>query len=120
MKTNKNIKIVKYECYNTLKSDFTLIPNVVFFILKKQPYAFMLYSYLCYIYSKNNNDASVYLNTLQKELGMSKTTVIKNIKLLEEKNLIKIIHQSESSTKNTVNKYVPYYPVNLNTLINEE
>lgn len=116
----ENVTIVKYERYDKLKTNFTQTSNNIFFVLNGQPHAFMLYNYLCYRYNTTYNYAFPSLTTIQKELGMSKMTVVKNIKILEEKNLIKIIRQSETSTKNLVNRYVPYYPVVLNALTKEE
>lgn len=51
--------------------------------------AFKVYCYLCYRYNEFHNYSFPSMNTIAKDCKMSKTTVQKAIKYLEEKKLIK-------------------------------
>lgn len=81
----KKYKIVSYR----KKTDgWTKIYNSSFEYIES-PTAFKVYCYLCYRYNEFHNYSFPSMNTIAKDCKMSKTTVQKAIKYLEEKKLIK-------------------------------
>lgn len=81
----KKYKIVSYR----KKSDgWTKIYNSSFEYIES-PTAFKVYCYLCYRYNEFHNYSFPSMNTIARDCKMSKTTVQKAIKNLEEKKLIK-------------------------------
>ena len=81
----KKYKIVSYR----KKTDgWTKIYNSSFEYIESLP-AFKVYCYLCYRYNEYHNYSFPSMNTIAKDCKISKTTVQKAIKYLEEKKLIK-------------------------------
>ena len=82
IKIEKKYKIVSYR----KKTDgWTKIYNSSFEYIES-PTAFKVYCYLCYRYNEKNNYSFPSMNTIAMDCKMSKTTVQKAIKYLEEKN----------------------------------
>lgn len=81
----KKYKIISYR----RKTDgWTKIYNSSFEYIESAT-SFKVYCYLCYRYNEKNNYSFPSINTIAKDCKMSKTTVQKAIKDLEEKKLIK-------------------------------
>jgi len=127
MKKNGGIKMekqnvqFKFTRIDKLDKNFTQISNNVFILLKGKATAYMIYSYLNFRYNREKSYAFPSIKTIQNDLGIaSNKTVITAIEHLEEKRLIKVIREKENANKNSVNKYVIYFPVAINPLTTEE
>lgn len=98
----KKYKIVSYR----KKTDgWTKIYNSSFEYIESLP-AFKVYCYLCYRYNEDLGFASVSMSTIAKDCCMSKTTVQKAIKYLDNLKLIK------KNTNKETNEYYIYYLTN--------
>ncbi|HDR6269794.1 TPA: helix-turn-helix domain-containing protein [Bacillus cereus] len=114
-------RTIKFRRIDKLDRDFTQISNNVFYLLRGKATAYMIYSYLNHRYNNNMNYAFPSISTIQRDLGIgSNKTVCTAIELLEGKNLIKVIREKESTNKNSVNKYIVYYPYVINSLTSGE
>ena len=81
----KKYKIVSYR----KKTDgWTKIYNSSFEYIESLP-AFKVYCYLCYRYNEFHNYSFPSINTIANDCKISRTTIQKAIKYLEEKKLIK-------------------------------
>lgn len=58
----------------------------------------------------NNKSYSAYpsMNTISKKVGISKPTVVKAVKGLEDKKIIQVVRERENNTKNKNNVYIIY------------
>lgn len=85
IKIEKKYKIVSYR---TKTDGWTKIYNSSFEYIESAT-AFKVYCYLCYRYNEKHNYSFPSMNTIAMDCKMSRSTVQKAIKYLEEKKLIK-------------------------------
>lgn len=95
---------MKIKSIFNLNNDITKIPISMFKIISDGS-AFKLYCYLCKEYDANKKYANPSISKISRETRLSKTTVKKSIKWLEEKQIIKKISGSNECS----NKYFIYY-----------
>ena len=107
MKKNVMIKPkLKFKKYSELKKDFTKIDNNVFLI--KDGGAISVYIYLCKNFNENYGYAFPTIKNMSENLNMSEKTIKNKIKLLKEKNFIKVGKNPNSQGyKNNI--YYIYY-----------
>lgn len=94
---------------STLDESFTKIPNDVFKLTNGNE--FKVYSYLYYSYNKALGCSSPSMRTIAKNTNMSKNTVQRCIKGLEESGLIKIGKFENKTNKYTSNVYKVFIPI---------
>lgn len=96
--------------YGGINNNFTQIPNDAF-VLIRNANTFKIYCYLCYRYNRNYQYSFPSINTISKECEISKPTVIKAVKELEDLKLIAIEKFVNKTSKYTNNIYYVFYPV---------
>ncbi len=87
----------KNEILNKLKKNYFKIPNKIFEV-NLSATAIAMYCYL----AKNREDFNPSVSTIAKSLKLSKTTTIKYLKELQNRN---IINQYEAGAERRVSKY---------------
>lgn len=89
MENKKEIKRkIKRISYRALDGNFTQIANTMFRYIPNGN-DFKVYCYLCYRFNRDLDYSFPSIKTITKDTGLSKSTVIKSIKWLEEQRLIK-------------------------------
>ena len=97
------------ECYEDMGNNYTQISNDVYKLTNGNE--FKIYCYLCSNYNEETGCSSPSFNTIAKDCKMSKATVQREIKRLEEIGLIKILKFTEKTNQYTNNMYRIYYPI---------
>lgn len=89
MENKKEIKRkIKRISYRALDGNFTQIANTMFRYIPNGN-DFKVYCYLCYRFNRDLDYSFPSIKTITKDTGLSKSTVIKSIKWLEEQRFIK-------------------------------
>ena len=115
MKIKNNLKL---KPYYALDSDWTKIANSTFKYIDNV-YAFKVYCYLCYRYNTTYTYAFPSLDTIAKECNISKGSVQKAIKYLEDKRLIVKYKKKGSNWMNNC-YYVRYVEETREDIIKEQ
>ena len=103
MKIKNSLKLAPYYA---LDKEWTKISNTMFKYID-DVYAFKIYCYLCYRYNQNYQYAFPSLETISLECNISKKTVVRAIKYLEERRFIVKYQKKNCEWKNNC-YYVRY------------
>ena len=103
MKIKNSLKLAPYYA---LDKEWTKISNTMFKYID-DVYAFKIYCYLCYRYNQNYQYAFPSLETISLECNISKKTVVRAIKYLEERRFIVKYQKKNCEWKNN-GYYVRY------------
>ena len=79
---------IKRMSYKALDGNFTQIANTMFKYIPNGN-NFKIYCYLCYRFNRDFNYSFPSIQTIVKDTGLSKSTVTRGIKWLEEQRFIK-------------------------------
>lgn len=117
--TYKVYPLTKFKPKENNDHTFIMVPSQAFPLLKGEFVAQSLYTYMVDKFNKEQSFAWPSLQRIMNDIGGSKNTILKAIRLLEEKKLLQVFRSKSSPEKNNVNKYVVYFPV-FNPLTDEE
>lgn len=108
MRTKGEMKYNVVE-YDNMNNNFTLISNDIYKLTNGN--SFKIYCFLCSSNDKTRGYSFSSLSYIAKETNISKQTVIKCIKELEEDGLIKVLKFENKTSKCTNNIYKIFVPI---------
>lgn len=107
---------IKYSVvrYDNMNGSWTKVSNDIYKLTNGN--SFKIYCFLCSLYDKTRGYSFPSLNYIAKETNISRPTVVKCIKELEEDGLIKVLKFENKTSKYTNNIYKIFVP---NIIYNE-